>query len=141
MGFLDKAKAAAEQAKVKAQEGVEQVQAKKETTQAYWDLGHKAYQLASSGAISHPELEPLVQRITELEAHNGAGPQGSAAETSPSTETPAETWAPQDTPTPPPTETAEPTPAPTETAEPIPAPTETAEPEQATAATPPQTPA
>src|SRR5437868_9699161 len=83
MGFLDKAKAAAEQAKVKAQEGVGQVQAKKETTQAYWDLGHKAHQLASSGAISHPELDPLVQRITELEAHDGGGPGTSAAETSP----------------------------------------------------------
>jgi hypothetical protein len=115
MGFLDKAKAAAEQAKVKAQEGVEQVQAKKETTQAYWDLGHKAYELASSGAISHPELEPLVQRITELESHDGAGP-GSAA--GPTETPPAETWAP--------TQTAEST---------------TADPEQATTATPPQTPA
>ena len=91
MGFLDKAKAAAEQAKVKAQEGVEQVQAKKETTQAYWDLGHKAYQLASSGAISHPELEPLVQRISELEASDGSGTQGAA------TDPPAETWAPSQT--------------------------------------------
>jgi hypothetical protein len=114
MGFLDKAKAAAEQAKVKAQEGVEQVQAKKETTQAYWDLGHKAYELTSSGAISHPELEPLVQRISELESHDAAG-QGPGA---PAAEPPAETW------------------APTETAEPP-----TAEPEQATTATPPQTPA
>jgi hypothetical protein len=111
MGFLDKAKAAAEQAKVKAQEGVEQVQAKKETTQAYWDLGHKAYELASSGAISHPELEPLVQRITELESHDGATP-GSGAQ--PAQTPPAETWSPTETP---------------------------AEPEQATTATPPQTPA
>jgi hypothetical protein len=123
MGFLDKAKAAAEQAKVKAQEGVEQVQAKKETTQAYWDLGHKAYQLASSGAITHPELDPLVQRITELETHDDAGQATSAPDTTP----PAETWAPTETPAPPP--------PPTESAEPV------AEPEQVTAATPPQSPA
>ncbi len=116
MGFLDKAKAAAEQAKVKAQEGVEQVQAKKETTQAYWDLGHKAYELSSSGAISHPELEPLVQRIRELESPNGAG-QAAGAQT-PESSPPAETW------------------APAETAAPV-----TAEPEQASSAAPPQTPA
>lgn len=115
MGFLDKAKAAAEQAKVKAQEGVEQVQAKKETTQAYWDLGHKAYELSRSGAISHPELEPLVQRITDLESPDGTGQEsdGQTAQTPP-----AETWAP--------TQTADPT---------------TVEPEQATTMTPPQSPA
>ena len=96
MGFMDKAKAAAEQAKTKAQEGVGQVQAKKETTQAYWDLGHKAYQLASSGSISHPELDPLVQRIHELEGSNGSGAQAGQTPT----EAPAETWSPTETPAP-----------------------------------------
>jgi hypothetical protein len=73
MSFLDRAKAAVEQAKTKAQEGVEQVQTKKEASQAYWDLGHKAYELASRGAISHPELDPLVARVAELERSGGSG--------------------------------------------------------------------
>ena len=72
MSFMDRAKAAAEQVRARAQEGVEEVQAKKELAQAYWDLGHKAHELASAGAISHPELDPLVQRISELLAREGA---------------------------------------------------------------------
>jgi hypothetical protein len=74
VSFLDRAKAAAEQVKARAQEGVEEVQSKKELSQAYWDLGHKAYDLASRNEISHPELEPLVQRIHELEQPSGADP-------------------------------------------------------------------
>lgn len=66
MSFMDRAKAAAEQVRAKAQEGVEEVQTRKELAQGYWDLGHKTYELASAGAVSHPELDPLVQRITEL---------------------------------------------------------------------------
>lgn len=72
MSFMDRAKAAAEQVRAKAQEGVGEVQAKKELAQAYWDLGHKAHELASAGAISHPELDPLVQRISDLLARDGA---------------------------------------------------------------------
>src|SRR5579862_5467550 len=73
VSFMDKAKAAAERARAKAQEGVEEVQAKKELAQAYRDLGHRAYELASRGAISSPELDPLVQQISALEARGGSG--------------------------------------------------------------------
>ena len=84
MSFLDKAKAAAQQAADKAREGAEQAAAKgreavedvqlaRDLTQAYGDLGRKAYELASSGAISHPELQSLVQRISELEARSSTG--------------------------------------------------------------------
>ena len=62
MSFLDKAKAAAQQAAAKGKEAVEDVQTARDLTQAYGDLGRKAYELASSGAISNPELE----------AHSGA---------------------------------------------------------------------
>ena len=41
MGFLDKAKAAAEQAASKAKEGVQDVQTKRELAQAYGELGQK----------------------------------------------------------------------------------------------------
>lgn len=68
MGFLDKAKAAAEQAAHRANETVADVQTKRELTKAYGDLGETAYRLAGSGAISHPELETQVARIRELQA-------------------------------------------------------------------------
>jgi hypothetical protein len=68
MGFLDKAKAAAEQAANKANEAVGEVQTKRELTKVYGELGEKAYGLADSGAISHPELQPLVERARELHA-------------------------------------------------------------------------
>jgi hypothetical protein len=81
MSFMDKAKAAAERARAKAQEGVEEVQTKKELAQAYRELGHKAYELAARGAISSPELDPLVQQISALESCEG--PDGSAEGTAP----------------------------------------------------------
>ncbi|MBV9309232.1 MAG: hypothetical protein JOZ73_00270 [Solirubrobacterales bacterium] len=73
MSFLDRAKAAAEQAAGKVQAGVEDAQAKRDLTQVYGDLGRTAYSLVSRGEISHPELNPLVQRVTELEGSGGAG--------------------------------------------------------------------
>jgi hypothetical protein len=68
MGFLDKAKAAAEQAANRANETVSDVQTKRELTKAYGELGETAYKLADSGAISHPELEAQVTHIRELQA-------------------------------------------------------------------------
>ena len=46
MGLLDKAKQAAEQAAAKAKEGVEDVQTKRELSQAYNDLGKSTYELS-----------------------------------------------------------------------------------------------
>jgi hypothetical protein len=96
MSFLDRAKAAAQQAAEKAREGAEQVSAKgreaiddvqtaRDLTTAYGDLGRKAYELASAGTISHPELQPLVERISELESHasTGATEPEQATETTP----------------------------------------------------------
>ena len=85
MSFLNKAKAAAQEAAGKAQKGIEDVQTNRELGTAYGDLGRKAYELAASGAISHPELQPLVQRISDLQAQGGTGatqPE-QAAETTP----------------------------------------------------------
>jgi hypothetical protein len=72
MGFLDKAKAAAEQAATKAQEGVEGVTTKRDLSQAYGELGHVAYQLIQRGEIDHAELTPLAERVTEIESKAGA---------------------------------------------------------------------
>lgn len=90
MGFLDKAKQAAEQAKQaaeqvadRANDKVSDVQTQRELTKAYGELGEKAYGLADSGAISHPELQADVTRIRELKAKladeaAGAGSSGDA---------------------------------------------------------------
>ena len=68
MGFLDKAKAAAEQAANRANETVADVQTKRELQKALGEFGEKAFGLADSGAISHPDLEPDLARIRELQA-------------------------------------------------------------------------
>lgn len=73
MGFMDKAKAAAEQAAERAKGGVQEVQTKRELGQAYGEFGEKAFGLADSGAISHPELTPLVERIRALKVAETAG--------------------------------------------------------------------
>ena len=70
MGFLDKAKAAAEQAASKAKEGVQDVQTKRELAQAYHELGQKTHELFASGALAHPELTALVDKITALKAQD-----------------------------------------------------------------------
>jgi hypothetical protein len=73
MGLLDKAKAAAEQAAAKAKEGVEDVQTKRELSQAYNDLGKTAFELIESGDISHPRLEASAGKIRAITAADGAG--------------------------------------------------------------------
>jgi hypothetical protein len=90
MGFLDKAKQAAEQAKTaasqaadRANDAVEDVQTKRELTKAYGELGETAFKLADSGAITHPELEPQVTRIRELQAKLEEDDAAAAAEPAP----------------------------------------------------------
>jgi hypothetical protein len=80
MGLLDKAKAAAEQAAHRANETVTEVQAKRELTKAYAELGETACRLADSGAISHPELQSQVAHIHELQRkHDTDGGGGAGA--------------------------------------------------------------
>jgi len=66
MGLLDKAKQAAEQAATKAKEGVEDVQTKRELSQAYNDLGKSTYELIGSGEISNPRLDAGAAKIKAL---------------------------------------------------------------------------
>ena len=68
MGFLDKAKAAADQAATKAKETAGDLQTKRELGQAYDELGRKAYERAEAGELSSSALDPLIQRIKELKA-------------------------------------------------------------------------
>jgi hypothetical protein len=66
MGFLDKAKAAAVEATAKAKEGVEDVQVKRELSQAYNELGKVAFELVESNEIAHPRLETVAEKIRAL---------------------------------------------------------------------------
>jgi outer membrane murein-binding lipoprotein Lpp len=68
MGFLDKAKAAAEQAAAKAKEGVEDVQTKRELGQTQSELGRIAFELVEAGEIAHARLDESVAKIRELNA-------------------------------------------------------------------------
>jgi hypothetical protein len=83
MGFLDKAKSAAEQAAAKAKEGVEDVQTKRELGQAYGELGKTAFELIESGDIAHPRLEPLAAKVRSLNerAAGDEQPVGATAST------------------------------------------------------------
>jgi hypothetical protein len=86
MGFLDKAKAAAEQAATKAKEGVDDVQTKRELSQVYNELGKTAYELIESGELSHPRLEAPAEKIRALNlkaATDGAASEASTGETEP----------------------------------------------------------
>ena len=68
MGFLDKAKAAAEQAAQKAKDTAEDLQTKRELGQAFDELGHKTFDLIESGAVTHPDLTAIAQKVRDLQA-------------------------------------------------------------------------
>ena len=78
MGFLDKAKAAAEQAVAKTKEGVEDVQTKRELGQAYDELGKTAFALIDAGELSHPSFEASVAKIRAAKAKLADEGQGEA---------------------------------------------------------------
>jgi len=79
MSLFNKAKQAAEQAAAKAREGVEDVQQKRELSQAYNELGKTAFQLLESGEISHPQLETTATQIRALNEKIAEPPAGAAA--------------------------------------------------------------
>jgi hypothetical protein len=79
MGFLDKAKAAAEQAAARAKEGVDDVQTKRELSQTYNELGKTAFELIEAGEITHPRLTATAEKLRALnEKAAGDGTDSSA---------------------------------------------------------------
>ena len=68
MSFLDRAKAAAEQATARAKEGVEDVQTKRNLGHAYEQLGRVAFELLEAGQISHERLNAEAENIRRLGA-------------------------------------------------------------------------
>jgi hypothetical protein len=84
MGFLDKAKAAAEQAASKAKETAGELQTKRELGQVYDELGRKTFELVEAGQISASALDPLVERVRTLKAQlEQTEPVGAAASPGP----------------------------------------------------------
>lgn len=81
MGFLDKAKAAADQATTRVKEGVDDVQAKRSLSQAYEQLGQTAYELIEKGELTHAGLTAQAEEIRALRGH--PADEGSAAPSSP----------------------------------------------------------
>jgi hypothetical protein len=81
MGFLDKAKAAADQATTRVREGVDDVQAKRSLSQAYEQLGQTAYELIEKGELTHADLTARAEEIRVLRGH--PADEGSAAASSP----------------------------------------------------------
>jgi hypothetical protein len=69
MGFLDKAKAAADQATTRVKEGVDDVQAKRSLSQAYAQLGQTAYELIEKGELTHAGLTEHAEEIRVLREH------------------------------------------------------------------------
>jgi hypothetical protein len=83
MGFLDKAKAAAEQAATRAKEGVEEVQTKRNLTHAYEELGRTAFDLINEGQISHDRMTALADEIRKLQESAPAEPADPVGATAP----------------------------------------------------------
>jgi hypothetical protein len=82
VSFFNKAKQAAEQAATKAREGVEDVQQKRELSQAYGELGRATFALLESGQISHPTLESTAAQIRALNEKLAEAPAAAAASSS-----------------------------------------------------------
>lgn len=68
MGFMDRAKSAAEQASAKAKETAGDVKTKHALGEAYDELGKLAFELASSGELANDKIAPLVEKISALKA-------------------------------------------------------------------------
>ena len=83
MSLFNKAKQAAEQAAAKAREGVEDVQQKRELSQAYNELGKTAFDLLEAGEISSPRLEATAAKIRDLNAKLAESPAGTTPEDDP----------------------------------------------------------
>jgi hypothetical protein len=76
--LLDRLKEATSNVTQMTREQVGSLQAKKELWQTYGDLGRKTAELVESGAVSHPELSPMVERINELKAQLAAADEDEA---------------------------------------------------------------
>lgn len=68
MGFIDKVKENIHDAATTAREGAEELRTKHELTQAYGELGRRAYDLVDAGKLQMAELDFDVEQIRKLKA-------------------------------------------------------------------------
>jgi hypothetical protein len=78
MGFLDNVKSAADQVATRAKDGVDEVQAKRNLTKAYEDLGRTTFQLIEENEISHQRLTAQADEVRKFQAQLPAEPAGQA---------------------------------------------------------------
>jgi len=79
-GFFAQLKDVTSVALEKTREGMEDMQQKRELSELYRELGRKTAELVGSGAVTHPDLAPLVDQIKELQAALAATPAPEAEE-------------------------------------------------------------
>jgi ATP-dependent DNA ligase len=66
--FMDRLKEATGVVATRAREGIEELQTRQELSRTYGELGRKTSELVESGAVSHPELNAVVEKIKSLKA-------------------------------------------------------------------------
>jgi hypothetical protein len=82
--FMDRLKDATGVVVERTREGIEDLQTRTELSRTYGELGRKAAELVESGAISHADLAPIVDKIKSLKAELAA-----AGESEPAADEPA----------------------------------------------------
>ena len=82
--FMDRLKEATGVVVDRTREGIEDLQTRTELSRTYGELGRKTVELVESGAVSHPDLNVLVEKIKSLKAELEATDQ---AETEPASPT------------------------------------------------------
>jgi hypothetical protein len=68
MELFERAKSFADQAAIRAKEGVEEAKLMLDLRRAYDDLGKLTFELVDSSELQDPRLQPLADRIRGLEA-------------------------------------------------------------------------
>jgi uncharacterized protein involved in exopolysaccharide biosynthesis len=72
--FMNRLKDATSTVASNVREGVEDLQTRHELSQTYGELGRLTAGLVESGAVTHPELAALVEKINALKAELEAAP-------------------------------------------------------------------
>ncbi len=78
--LLDQLKTSAQEVAGRVREGVEELQLKRELSQAYGELGRKVVELVESGELSHAALAEGAEKVKGLKAQLEALEKQPAAE-------------------------------------------------------------
>jgi hypothetical protein len=82
--FFDRLKDATGVVATRAREGIEELQTRQELSRTYGELGRKTAELAESGAVNHPDLNALVEKIKSLKAELAAAEAAEGGSAAPS---------------------------------------------------------